>query len=531
MADTFPASHGDMSRQSNSHDNNRDVPKPSSSNNNNNNNNNSHGEFDSIGRHGFMDARNSHQQNSSRKRNNRPTFWQRGPIAPSMSWRDQSRLAEMGSRNSYDIPDDVHGDAAGRRPQSTGTQPNAEPHWEKGGKWRSRSNKSVPPVRALAAYSDVGVQDEGNLVTSIVGTCQDMCPVREREQRQRLRDLAIFERINGKTDETSATLAVKRTEHIGNDFSETKRSWVTVCRTIAVAELQPSDVRPQHVLWETLQYLLEMTDRRDCTFESVHAFLFDRTRAVRQELSMQCIANSQAITMIEEIVRFHIMSERELQEQIAGLRNDADSQLNLQQLSKSLLTLLNLYSAVEAEASSGWAHEAEFHGYYVLLNLGDRGHSKAEPLALWFRRVRSLVLQAPAFMYCRRVLRCYRSGNYKGFFDLAQKASYLQGCLMELYFGEIRTLALRAINCGGYKTHPFLLGDIAELLLMKEDDTEEFCKTHGLITCLDKGQLYLTAKQTTFSPSIQTFRHQCSLISRKRAPTFFQEIVGVRDKN
>lgn len=230
-------------------------------------------------------------------------------------------------------------------------------------------------------------------------------------------------------------------------------------------------------------------------------------------------------------VRFHIMSERELQEQIAGLRNDADSQLNLQQLSKSLLTLLNLYSAVEAEASSGWAHEAEFHGYYVLLNLGDRGHSKAEPLALWFRRVRSLVLQAPAFMYCRRVLRCYRSGNYKGFFDLAQKASYLQGCLMELYFGEIRTLALRAINCGGYKTHPFLLGDIAELLLMKEDDTEEFCKTHGLITCLDKGQLYLTAKQTTFSPSIQTFRHQCSLISRKRAPTFFQEIVGVRDKN
>lgn len=95
-------------------------------------------------------------------------------------------------------------------------------------------------------------------------------------------------------------------------------------------------------------------------------------------------------------VRFHIMSERELQEQIAGLRNDADSQLNLQQLSKSLLTLLNLYSAVEAEASSGWAHEAEFHGYYVLLNLGDRGHSKAEPLALWFRRVRSLVLQAPS---------------------------------------------------------------------------------------------------------------------------------------
>lgn len=34
--------------------------------------------------------------------------------------------------------------------------------------------------------------------------------VREREQRQRLRDLAIFERINGNTAKTSADLAVKK---------------------------------------------------------------------------------------------------------------------------------------------------------------------------------------------------------------------------------------------------------------------------------------------------------------------------------
>jgi len=47
---------------------------------------------------------------------------------------------------------------------------------------------------------------------------------------------------------------------------------------------------------------MHMLDRRDYSFESVHAFLFDRTRAVRQELGMQCIANSQAITMFEEIV-------------------------------------------------------------------------------------------------------------------------------------------------------------------------------------------------------------------------------------
>ena len=75
-------------------------------------------------------------------------------------------------------------------------------------------------------------------------------------------------------------------------------------------------------------------------------------------------------------VRFHIMSERELREKKTGTRNEADAQLNFQQLSKSLLTLLNLYGAVDAEGGSGWLHEAEFYGYYVLLNLGDRDQFK-----------------------------------------------------------------------------------------------------------------------------------------------------------
>lgn len=74
------------------------------------------------------------------------------------------------------------------------------------------------------------------------------------------------------------------------------------CRTFSSAGLQASDVRPLPVLWRTLKYLLHMLDRRDCTFEVVHSFLFDRTRAIRQELGMQCIANSQAVTMFEEIV-------------------------------------------------------------------------------------------------------------------------------------------------------------------------------------------------------------------------------------
>jgi hypothetical protein len=47
---------------------------------------------------------------------------------------------------------------------------------ELGSEWRSSRGRSAVPVRALAAYSDVGVEAEGNFAASIVGTCQDMCP-------------------------------------------------------------------------------------------------------------------------------------------------------------------------------------------------------------------------------------------------------------------------------------------------------------------------------------------------------------------
>ncbi|KAG0601030.1 hypothetical protein M758_11G078700 [Ceratodon purpureus] len=491
MTDNRPPSSWENPRRGNGYGDSRDMSWRSGS-------NGGTGVFEGRG---FMNAGRPYQQSGYRMQNNQSCSWQRGPTL----WRDQGRPVEMRSHNT---PGHVHADASGRQPYSTDTRPNSE----SGGAWRSSRDRGAAPARVLAVYSDVGVENDDNLATSIIGTCQDMCPVREREQRQRLRDLAIFERINGNMARTSATLAVKK-----------------FCRTMTVAELQPSDIRPQHVLWETLQYLMRMLDRSDYTFDSVHAFLFDRTRAVRQELGMQCIANSQAITMFEEIVRFHIMSERELREQKAATIDDPNSQLNFQQLSKSLLTLLNLYSAVDAEGRVGWLNEAEFHGYYVLLNLGDRDQFKAEPLSLWFRRLRPSVLQTQDFMYARRVLSCYRSDNYKGFFDLARKASYLQGCLMELYFGEMRGVALKAINFGGYSMHPHPVADVAKIILMKEGDTEELCKAHGLTTSIDKDHnMSLISKQASFNPSTQAFRRQCSLISRKRAPTLFQEIAGER---
>ncbi|XP_020686187.1 SAC3 family protein C isoform X2 [Dendrobium catenatum] len=59
--------------------------------------------------------------------------------------------------------------------------------------------------------SDPNYESRELLISSnLVGTCPDMCPAKERIQRERLRDLAVFERLNGNPVKTSPSLAVKK---------------------------------------------------------------------------------------------------------------------------------------------------------------------------------------------------------------------------------------------------------------------------------------------------------------------------------
>ncbi|XP_010427136.1 PREDICTED: SAC3 family protein C-like isoform X2 [Camelina sativa] len=52
-------------------------------------------------------------------------------------------------------------------------------------------------------------------VSFIVGTCSSMCPERERVTRERLRDLAVFERLYGNPSKSSKDLAVKKNPFSG----------------------------------------------------------------------------------------------------------------------------------------------------------------------------------------------------------------------------------------------------------------------------------------------------------------------------
>ncbi|KAG4143319.1 hypothetical protein ERO13_D06G181200v2 [Gossypium hirsutum] len=288
-------------------------------------------------------------------------------------------------------------------------------------------------------------------VGSIIGTCPFMCPDGERAQRGRLRDLAVFERLHGDPRKTSPSLAVKK-----------------FCRTISVKHVQASDVRPLAVLEDTLNYLLNLLDSSEHPFEVVHDFIFDRTRSIRQDLSMQHIVNDRAICMYEKMVKFHVISHQRLRNCTSSSISSLQY-LNMEQLTKALASLYVLYEA-NRNNNFVYENEAQFRSFYVLLHLDSKNQQMEESLSYWFRNVPSPVMKSKEMHFARQVLRFYRMGNYKRFLcTVSSEASYLQYCIIEPNVNE-------------------------------ELDVESLCHACGLkITSDDGKNKSLPTKQTTFS--------------------------------
>ncbi|XP_043690605.1 SAC3 family protein C isoform X3 [Telopea speciosissima] len=90
--------------------------------------------------------------------------------------------------------------------EGKGLQSNAsgEAEASKGGSIRGRSLEDEESHRSIES------SHVSSTSPSTIGTCTLMCPAGERVQREHLRDLSVFERLNGHPGKTSPSLAVKK---------------------------------------------------------------------------------------------------------------------------------------------------------------------------------------------------------------------------------------------------------------------------------------------------------------------------------
>lgn len=125
----------------------------------------------------------------------------------------------------------------------------------------------------------------------------------------------------------------------------------------------PKDVRPPLVLVGSMKYLSELCNI--IGISTTHSFIRDRTRAIRNDFTLQNYTGPEAVYCHELIARFHIVSLHLL----AG-KTGFDEPQEKEQLGKTLTSLDEYYGEKHKELSY-YETEPEFRAYWIILNHAD----------------------------------------------------------------------------------------------------------------------------------------------------------------
>ena len=195
--------------------------------------------------------------------------------------------------------------------------------------WAIRNNLIMREDSARSLMDAVALQ----------GTCGDMCPEFERVTRvvQNGVDTCEMEELPDGTMVPSEKKMVKRFE-----------------RSSAGKETPlPSDVRPVEVLKMTADYLLDEVVFQAADIAQVHTFVWDRTRAIRTDFTIQHVEDSSlpelemAIYCFERIARFHFASLHYFARPGVEKPGQYDTHQEMEQLVNTLKSLWVYYEIYE----------------------------------------------------------------------------------------------------------------------------------------------------------------------------------------
>lgn len=294
-----------------------------------------------------------------------------------------------------------------------------------------------------------------------------MCPPREIASREKQRRLHFFETI--------AFTCPKSTSSSQQDKlkADSRAVIKEFSRSAAGKSIDPSDLRPASVLLRTMNYLIREIASKDSfhPWQMIYWFVFDRIRAIRQDLVVQRIIGNPVVEIFEKACRFHILSGYRLCE---SPLDEFDPKINNDHTTECLKRLLCFY---EAEWPSAYeSTRTEFEAYYLLHNLGsfealNRAVTLPEGIknSFLFRLVLDI-----AFTFMLK--------NFVRFFRLVKKLPYLACCTVHKHFNHVRINALASINTAYFSRNACLPVRLLVEVLNFNDMQEacDFCSQFGL---------------------------------------------------
>lgn len=313
----------------------------------------------------------------------------------------------------------------------------------------------------------------------------------------------------------------------------------------------PSDLRPPAVLKRVCDYLFNSVvgpDADVAKLARVHTYVWDRTRAVRNDFSIQQVTKLQdlkfGIDCFEQIVRFHICTIHQLSAPDQPPQGSYNAKQDREQMDKALLSLMQYYDDCRGRYQS--PHEPEFRAYCILLDIQSRIPDLEDRVQMWPRHIVSdLRVQVALKLHAAATNTADFQGplsatrqlvarqDWRQFWRLmrSSKVSYLMGCVAETYANRIRRIALQAIVRTTRKVKrdqpvglDWTIDKIRPYFCFDDDEQlEEFlgCYNLGLRTDQDVGTrcLELTnvlASSTLPAPIREPTQYKTRIIEKKR---------------
>ncbi|ODV94931.1 hypothetical protein PACTADRAFT_50773 [Pachysolen tannophilus NRRL Y-2460] len=304
------------------------------------------------------------------------------------------------------------------------------------------------------------------------GTCLYMCPTYERIKRS-LNNYSQYE-LDPISKKVTINTAIKM-------FSRSEAGQ---------APQLPSDVRPPHILVQTLDYMIDkIVDK----LPEAESFIWNRTRSIRQDFTYQNYAGPEAIYCIEKICRMHLITLHIM----AGSNVEYSQQQQLEQLNKSLETLNEIYDDVRRKGGK-CKNEAEFRSYYLL------SYYKKPELDHLAQSLPDDIFHDPfvqkALMFRGLLSQNNRdSENYPGclnffveFFKIVNNPEIpvLMTCLLEVHFNEVRFYALKSMSsCFHTSGKPYYALQLKEMLgFNSEEELVKFVEYYDLGVSEENGK-------------------------------------------
>lgn len=353
--------------------------------------------------------------------------------------------------------------------------------------------------------SQSNVETNVDEVTPMKGSCQDMCPERERLLRIHGNMVSHFEckMVDSKL-EPILEIMVKQYARSSADQ----------------ANPLSHELRPTPVLVRTMNYMLKniiypIESNIEQDLASWYDFCWDRLRAIRKDIVQQNLQNSEVITVLEQIGRFHVACY-DLMLGYPGF----DTKLNTENLNNCIQMLMPMYK----DSDQPSPNEPEFVSYELLMHMGNpQFHTAYDLLPIRLK-------QTPEVRFCIKAHTIYlQSSDCIEFFNLLKSTTYMNCCILQKNIQTIRFNYIKMIN-NSFTTvkrvYKLEMKDLVEKLCFDNIQmAQEFC-SKILLKC-DDNYVELSRKITVSPPEYIRQVQESIVIEKRKNLTFL--ISGVQN--